>query len=59
MSAASGATEVSIQVHSVDPDPSVTARSLELFATEVAPALGWRVGAGTTASTDQEQRHVA
>lgn len=56
---ASGATEVSIQVHSVDPDPSVTARSLELFATEVAPALGWRVGAGTAASTDQEQRHVA
>ncbi|WP_306231943.1 LLM class flavin-dependent oxidoreductase [Agrococcus beijingensis] len=41
---AAGATEVSIQVHSVDPDPAITARSLELFATEVAPALGYRVG---------------
>lgn len=42
-SVAADATEVSIQVHSVDPHPSVTSRSLELFAREVAPALGWHV----------------
>ena len=51
---AAGATEVSIQAHSVDPDPSVTDRSLELFAREVAPALGWRV---STAA--QEARNAA
>lgn len=50
---AAGATEVSIQVHSADPAASVTNRSLELFADQVAPALGWR-----TANT-QEARHVA
>lgn len=52
--AAAGATEVSIQVHSVDPQPRIAARSLELFAREVAPALGWRVG-----HHHQEERHVA
>ncbi|SFS18019.1 putative FMN-dependent luciferase-like monooxygenase, KPN_01858 family [Agrococcus baldri] len=51
---AAGATEVSIQVHSVDPDASITNRSLELFAREVAPALGWRV-----AIEPQEARRVA
>ncbi len=35
------ATEVTIQVHSVDPPHSFILRSLELFATQVAPALGW------------------
>ncbi|MCH1883340.1 LLM class flavin-dependent oxidoreductase [Agrococcus sp. ARC_14] len=53
-SVAAEATEVSIQVHSVDPDASITARSLELFAREVAPALGWRAAPET-----QEERHVA
>ena len=51
---AAGATEVSIQVHSVDPQPHIAARSLELFAREVAPALGWKVG-----HNHQEERHVA
>lgn len=51
---ASGATEVSIQAHSVDPHHEITARSLELFAHEVAPALGWMV-----ARDEQEARHVA
>ncbi|WP_072313419.1 LLM class flavin-dependent oxidoreductase [Agrococcus sp. Marseille-P2731] len=56
---AAGATEVSIQAHSVDPAASITHRSLELFATEVAPALGWRVGAPGRARTTEEARHVA
>lgn len=55
---AAGATEVSIQVHSVDPHASVTNRSLELFAREVAPALGWRVAAAPETRT-QEARYVA
>lgn len=38
---AARATEVAIQVHSVDPGHELTLRSLELFATEVAPQLGW------------------
>ena len=32
-------TDVSFQVHSIDPDPEITLRSLELIATEIAPAL--------------------
>lgn len=36
-------TDIVFQVHSVDPPPSLTLRSIELTATEVAPALGWRV----------------
>lgn len=45
------ATEVSVQVHSIDPPHEQTLRSLELFATKVAPALGWGpdpVAASTT-----------
>jgi hypothetical protein len=30
-----------VQVHPVDPSHEKTLRSLELIATEVAPALGW------------------
>lgn len=55
---ASGATEVSIQAHSVDPHPSIVDRSLELFAQQVAPALGWRVGRAAE-HENQEARHVA
>jgi putative FMN-dependent luciferase-like monooxygenase len=51
---AAGATEVSVQVHSVDPHPDIAARSIELFAREVAPALGWKVGHPL-----KEERHVA
>jgi putative FMN-dependent luciferase-like monooxygenase len=36
------AADLMIQVHPVDPSHEKTLRSLELFATEVAPALGWR-----------------
>ena len=42
------ATQLSFQVHSVDPEPAIILRSLELLATEVAPRLGWRA-APTTA----------
>lgn len=41
--AAHAATEVSFQVHSLDPGHGITMRSIELLGTEVAPALGWNV----------------
>ena len=40
-SAAAEATEIAFQVHSVDPPHELVLRSIELIATEVAPALGW------------------
>ncbi|MFF2631853.1 putative FMN-dependent luciferase-like monooxygenase [Microbacterium sp. NPDC058021] len=42
------ADEVAFQVHSVDAPHELVLRSIELFATEVAPALGWP---GAPAST--------
>lgn len=41
--AAAASTEVSFQVHSLDPGHDLTMRSLELLGTQVAPALGWTV----------------
>ena len=38
------ATDLMIQVHPVDPSHEKPLRSLKLFATEVAPALGWQQG---------------
>ena len=35
-------TDISFQVHSVDPPHALILRSLELTAQQVAPALGWR-----------------
>ncbi|MDB5612582.1 MAG: hypothetical protein JWQ22_235 [Devosia sp.] len=35
-------SDISFQVHSVDPPHALILRSLELIASEVAPALGWR-----------------
>jgi len=35
------ATEIAFQVHSVDAPHDFVLRSIELFASEVAPALGW------------------
>lgn len=35
-------TDISFQVHSVDPPHELILRSLELTANQVAPALGWR-----------------
>ncbi len=35
------ATEIAVQVHSIDPPHEFILRSIELFATQVAPALGW------------------
>ena len=37
----SRSTEIAFQVHSVDAPHDFVLRSIELFATEVAPALGW------------------
>jgi len=39
------ATELAVQVHSVDPPHPLILRSIELVATAVAPALGWRAAA--------------
>ncbi|BBK40352.1 luciferase [Allostella vacuolata] len=36
------ATDLAVQVHSVDPPHDLTLRSIELVAAVVAPALGWR-----------------
>ena len=41
--AAARSTEVSFQVHSLDPVHELTLRSIELLGTEVAPRLGWTV----------------
>ena len=43
-------TDLVCQVHSVDPPHAAILRSIELVATEVAPALGWQRDA-TAAST--------
>ncbi len=37
-------TDIAFQVHSMDPPHPYVLRSIELFATKVAPALGWRDG---------------
>lgn len=39
------ATEIAFQVHSVDAPHDFVLRSIELFATEVAPLLGWGASA--------------
>ncbi|CAN7158867.1 putative FMN-dependent luciferase-like monooxygenase [Microbacterium sp. LjRoot45] len=44
------ADEVAFQVHSVDAPHAHILRSIELFATEVAPALGWRSPSASPAS---------
>ncbi|MGE0714948.1 MAG: putative FMN-dependent luciferase-like monooxygenase [Alphaproteobacteria bacterium] len=36
------ATDLAVQVHSIDPPHEFTLRSLELMADKVAPAIGWR-----------------
>src|SRR5690625_3170516 len=41
--AAAASTEVSFQVHSLDPGHAITMRSIELLGSKVAPALGWTV----------------
>lgn len=50
------ATEVAFQVHSVDAPHDLVLRSIELFATEVAPALGWgaRAARSLTPTTGKE-----
>lgn len=52
-SALARVTDVAFQVHSIDPPHALILRSLELIATEVAPALGW------TAAVHQKRKEVA
>ncbi|GAA3600313.1 putative FMN-dependent luciferase-like monooxygenase [Klugiella xanthotipulae] len=44
-------TDLAFQVHSIDPPHELILRSIELTASEVAPALGWRSPALTAAAT--------
>ncbi|WP_018902639.1 putative FMN-dependent luciferase-like monooxygenase [Rhizobium sp. 2MFCol3.1] len=46
-SALSRATDITFQVHSIDPPHAEILRSIELIAAEVAPALGWHRTAET------------
>jgi len=34
-------TDLTVQIHSIDPPHPYTLRSIELVAEQVAPALGW------------------
>ncbi|MET0782649.1 MAG: putative FMN-dependent luciferase-like monooxygenase [Microbacterium sp.] len=45
------ASEVAFQVHSVDAPHDLVLRSIELFATEVAPGLGWATHDRTLAAS--------
>ena len=40
------ATDLTMQVHSIDPPHPFILRSIELMAQVVAPALGWQPAAG-------------
>jgi putative FMN-dependent luciferase-like monooxygenase len=53
------ATDLILQVHPVDPSPEKSLRSLELLATEVAPALGWRPDAWPVGDEEEQgdRRH--
>ena len=42
-------TDIGMQVHPVDPPHDLILRAIELFATVVAPAMGWALT--TTADT--------
>jgi alkanesulfonate monooxygenase SsuD/methylene tetrahydromethanopterin reductase-like flavin-dependent oxidoreductase (luciferase family) len=50
-SALARATDVAVQVHSIDPPHPFILRSIELVASAVAPALGWGRDAGHPRST--------
>ncbi|MFS2225854.1 putative FMN-dependent luciferase-like monooxygenase [Pantoea sp. B65] len=43
------ATDISFQVHSIDPPHQDILRSIELIASEVSPALGWTTAPSTVA----------
>ncbi|MOA55403.1 hypothetical protein D3C78_1791900 [compost metagenome] len=45
-------SDIVFQVHSIDPPQAQILRSIELIATEVAPALGWRATVPTPTTTD-------
>lgn len=49
-SAVARATDVSFQVHSIDPPHAYILRSIELLASVVAPALGWKTASSPVTS---------
>lgn len=49
------ATDLSFQVHSIDPPHGDILRSIELIATRVAPALGWSRADNAAPSTARER----
>lgn len=53
------ATEVAFQVHSVDAPHEHVLRSIELFATEVAPALGWTTSTVSDPAGDAARKEYA
>jgi putative FMN-dependent luciferase-like monooxygenase len=46
------ATDLLIQVHPTEPGHDATLESIELFAREVAPALGWRAPSASTSTLE-------
>jgi putative FMN-dependent luciferase-like monooxygenase len=48
------ATDLAVQVHSIDPPHPWILRSIELVAREVAPAFGWRPERGQSRRTEAE-----
>ena len=49
------ATDIAVQVHSIDPPHPFILRSIELVAEVVAPAFGWgRVAAAAVVAPDHE-----
>lgn len=52
-------TDLSFQVHSIDPPHAYILRSIELLAQQVAPALGWRSHGARSARTSTLTKETA
>lgn len=52
------ATDIAVQVHAADPPHPYVLRSIELFATAVAPALGWTARAAEPSARQPARRAV-
>jgi hypothetical protein len=50
------ATDLAVQVHSIDPPHPFILRSIEVIAAVVAPALGWGMPRESHASPDDSRR---
>lgn len=51
-------TDISMQVHPVDPPHDLILRAIELFATQVAPAMGWTQNAGAPIGETEPARRT-